>query len=98
MEQLLQQAPDVDAVFVASDLMAAGALTVLHRAGRRVPEDVAVGGFDDSHILPIWWCGTRPDFRPSACGLGRGCLRRPVRLDVRRSHPRPSRPILTPSI
>jgi DNA-binding LacI/PurR family transcriptional regulator len=50
MEQLLHQAPDLDAVFVASDLMAAGALSVLQRAGKRVPEDVAVGGFDDSHI------------------------------------------------
>ncbi len=50
MEQLLEQAPDLDAVFVASDLMAAGALTVLQRLGRRVPEDIAIGGFDDSHI------------------------------------------------
>jgi DNA-binding LacI/PurR family transcriptional regulator len=50
MERLLAQAPDLDAVFVASDLMAAGALTALRRAGRRVPEDVAVGGFDDSSI------------------------------------------------
>lgn len=47
-ELLLARAPDVDAVFVASDLMAQGVLTALHRAGRRVPEDVAVGGFDDS--------------------------------------------------
>ncbi|MGW2829715.1 LacI family DNA-binding transcriptional regulator [Streptomyces sp. NPDC001286] len=47
-ERLLAQAPDMDAVFVASDLMAQGALTALARAGRRVPEDVAVGGFDDS--------------------------------------------------
>lgn len=46
--QLLERAPDLDAVFVASDLMAQGVLTTLHRAGRRVPEDVAVGGFDDS--------------------------------------------------
>ena len=30
--------------------MAAGALAALRRAGRRVPEDVAVGGFDDSQI------------------------------------------------
>ncbi|MEV2227346.1 LacI family DNA-binding transcriptional regulator [Streptomyces phaeochromogenes] len=47
-ERLLAQCPDVDAVFVASDLMAQGVLTSLERAGRRVPEDVSVGGFDDS--------------------------------------------------
>jgi DNA-binding LacI/PurR family transcriptional regulator len=47
-ERLLARAPDMDAVFVASDLMAQGVLTALQRAGRRVPEDVAVGGFDDS--------------------------------------------------
>ncbi|MET7982790.1 MULTISPECIES: LacI family DNA-binding transcriptional regulator [unclassified Streptomyces] len=47
-EQLLDRAPDVDAVFVASDLMAQGVLAALRKAGRRVPEDVAVGGFDDS--------------------------------------------------
>ncbi len=47
-ERLLAGAPDLDAVFVASDLMAQGVLAALQRAGRRVPEDVAVGGFDDS--------------------------------------------------
>jgi DNA-binding LacI/PurR family transcriptional regulator len=36
--------------------MAAGALNVLHDSGRRVPEDVAVGGFDDSSIAT----STRP--------------------------------------
>jgi DNA-binding LacI/PurR family transcriptional regulator len=50
MEQLLEQSPDLDALFVASDLVAAGALSVLRRSGRKVPEDVAVGGFDDSHV------------------------------------------------
>jgi DNA-binding LacI/PurR family transcriptional regulator len=48
MTSLLSRSPDLDAVFVASDVMALGALTALRRAGRRVPEDVAVGGFDDS--------------------------------------------------
>lgn len=50
MARLLAQTSDVDAVFVASDLMAAGALAALRHAGRRVPEDVAVAGFDDSRI------------------------------------------------
>ena len=46
--QLVQEAPDLDALFVASDLMALGALRALRRAGRRVPEDVKVVGFDNS--------------------------------------------------
>jgi DNA-binding LacI/PurR family transcriptional regulator len=50
MQALLSRRPDVDAVFVASDLMASGALQVLRAAGRRVPADVAVVGFDDSPI------------------------------------------------
>ncbi|GAA0964004.1 LacI family DNA-binding transcriptional regulator [Frigoribacterium faeni] len=50
MRDLLAAEPDVDAVFAANDRMAAGALDALADAGRRVPEDVAVGGFDDSSI------------------------------------------------
>ncbi|MCC3765970.1 LacI family transcriptional regulator [Glycomyces sp. TRM65418] len=50
MHELLRNFPDLDAVFVASDLMAAGALQALRTAGRRVPGDVAVVGFDDSAI------------------------------------------------
>ena len=42
--------PTLDAVFVASDLMADGALRTLRQAGRRVPDDVAVIGFDDVEI------------------------------------------------
>ncbi|MDH2427179.1 LacI family DNA-binding transcriptional regulator [Sphaerisporangium sp. TRM90804] len=47
MRQLLDDDPDLDAVFAANDLMAIGALRALRAAGRRVPEDVAVVGFDD---------------------------------------------------
>jgi DNA-binding LacI/PurR family transcriptional regulator len=50
MQQLLRANPDIDAVFAASDLMAAGALGVLQAAGKRVPEDVALVGYDDSPI------------------------------------------------
>jgi DNA-binding LacI/PurR family transcriptional regulator len=48
MERLLLNHPDVDAVFAASDLMAAAAIGVLVQAKKRIPEDVAVIGFDDS--------------------------------------------------
>ncbi|WP_285632627.1 LacI family DNA-binding transcriptional regulator [Lentzea sp. NBRC 102530] len=48
MLQLLRRAPDLDAVFVAADIMALGALRVLQERGYRVPGDVAVVGFDDS--------------------------------------------------
>jgi DNA-binding LacI/PurR family transcriptional regulator len=50
MRQLLSTRPDIDAVFAASDLMAAGALQALRVARRRVPDDVAVVGFDDSPL------------------------------------------------
>jgi DNA-binding LacI/PurR family transcriptional regulator len=50
MNQLLQQAPDLDAVFVNSDLMAIAAIKVIQESGRKVPQDVAVIGFDDLAI------------------------------------------------
>jgi DNA-binding LacI/PurR family transcriptional regulator len=50
MRQILDARPEVDAVFAASDLMAAGAIQVLRAAGRRIPDDLAVAGFDDSPV------------------------------------------------
>ncbi len=48
MQRMLGAGVEPDAVFVASDLMARGAIRQLAASGRRVPEDVAVIGFDDS--------------------------------------------------
>ncbi|WP_410592305.1 LacI family DNA-binding transcriptional regulator [Amycolatopsis sp. lyj-23] len=50
MYRLLDRRPDLDAVFAASDVMAVGVLRALRRAGRRVPDDVAVVGFDNSPV------------------------------------------------
>lgn len=50
MQRILDGGRDFDALFVASDLMARGALATLGRAGIRVPEDAALIGFDDSPV------------------------------------------------
>ncbi|MFI0443904.1 LacI family DNA-binding transcriptional regulator [Actinomadura sp. 6N118] len=51
--ELLDQAPDMDAVFAADDPMALGAMQVLQKAGLRIPDDVAVIGFEDSARAPL---------------------------------------------
>jgi DNA-binding LacI/PurR family transcriptional regulator len=53
MQQLLENAPDLDAVFANSDLMAVGAINTLREHGRRVPQDVAVVGYDDLSIARV---------------------------------------------
>jgi DNA-binding LacI/PurR family transcriptional regulator len=53
MRALLARRPDLDGVFVASDLMAIGALRALTAAGRAVPTDVAVVGYDDAPLAQM---------------------------------------------
>ncbi len=45
--RLLARAPDIDALFAASDLTAFGAMRAIRSSGRRIPQDVAIVGFDD---------------------------------------------------
>lgn len=46
MRELLQEQQDFTAVFAISDIMAMGACRAIADAGKRVPEDIAVAGFD----------------------------------------------------
>ncbi|MCO4256072.1 LacI family DNA-binding transcriptional regulator [Pseudarthrobacter cellobiosi] len=48
---LFTEAPELDGVFAASDLMALGVIELVRSGGRRVPEDVAVVGFDNHALL-----------------------------------------------
>jgi LacI family transcriptional regulator len=52
-EVLMQRHPDIDAIFAGNDLMAVGALKALHRMGIKVPEQVAVCGFDGINMTEI---------------------------------------------
>ena len=69
MRELLAREPLIDGVFAASDAVAAGALEALRDAGRLVPDDVGVVGFDDSS----WALRTQPKLstvHQPAFGLG----------------------------
>jgi len=48
MANLLHTRPAPDAAFVANDAMAAGAIRAIREAGLRVPDDIAIVGFDDT--------------------------------------------------
>lgn len=46
-QRLLRRRPDITAIFAGNDQMAAGVLQALRDAGRSIPEDISVVGFDD---------------------------------------------------
>ena len=51
---LLEWHPEIDAVFVCNDQMALGAMKVAQKMGRKIPEDLAVVGFDDIPESPYF--------------------------------------------
>jgi len=53
--ELLDRQPDLDAVFASNDQMALGVLHAAHRLGRRVPEDLAVVGVDNTAEASHFW-------------------------------------------
>jgi LacI family transcriptional regulator len=55
IEQLLKNYPEMDAVFAANDQMALGVMQVCHRLGRRVPQDLAIVGFDNIPESAYYW-------------------------------------------
>ncbi len=72
---LLHRFADLDGIFAASDAIAVGAVDALQRAGRMVPRDVGVVGFDDSS----WATRSHPAIstvRQPASELGKAAARR----------------------
>ena len=55
MDRLFSTYPEMDAVFVSNDQMALGVLRTCRRLGRRVPDDLAVVGYDDIPEAEYFW-------------------------------------------
>ncbi|MBB5480886.1 LacI family DNA-binding transcriptional regulator [Micromonospora parathelypteridis] len=94
----LARDPSVTAIFCASDQLALGVLRALHEAGRRVPDDVSVVGFDGTsdgaHFLPPL-TSVRQDFAE----LGRRSLRLLLaQLDLPAHEPLRGRDVLVPEL
>lgn len=53
LEQILEQAPEVTAITCYSDSLAVGAMLAARQFSRRVPEDLAVVGFDDIPVASV---------------------------------------------
>lgn len=51
--ELLRQHPEIDGIFAANDIMAIGALKVAHQLGKKVPEELAVIGFDGIKLSTV---------------------------------------------
>jgi DNA-binding LacI/PurR family transcriptional regulator len=96
MGRLLATADQIDGVFAASDAMAAGAMWALQVLGRRVPDDVAVIGFDDSPIASA----TQPrlsSVRQPVENMGREMARLAVSLSAVRDQS-PRQMVLSPEL
>ncbi len=53
MKELLTRSPLPRAVFAVNDMMALGALVAIREAGLRVPDDIAIAGFDDITVAKL---------------------------------------------
>lgn len=80
MAELLERRPDLDGVFVSNDLMASGALRTLRERGLRVPDDVAVVGFDDMATVVGTTDPPLTTVRQDIEGMGRLMVRLLMRL------------------
>ncbi|MFF0203887.1 LacI family DNA-binding transcriptional regulator [Streptomyces sp. NPDC005017] len=96
MGELLDRRPDVDGVFVANDLMALGALRTLRERGRRVPEDVAVVGFDGMESVVRTSDPALTSVRQDIEGMGRLMVKLLMRM-LDKTHDPVAASLITPT-
>jgi LacI family transcriptional regulator len=89
VSKLLQLEEPPDAIFCASDRMAIGAMLACEEAGFRIPEDIAVVGFDDEDIASL----TQPSLttvRQDRTGLGTAAVEALLRIFENPDSPPPT--------
>lgn len=74
MATLLDRVPDLDAVVVANDRMALGAMHVIRRRGLVIPDDIAVTGFDDIEEA-AWFAPPLTSVQQPLAEMGRRAVR-----------------------
>lgn len=94
MRDLLDRQPELDAIFVASDLMARGAMEALADRRRTVPGDVAVVGFDDSDAAISGQIHLTTIRQPS---VEMGSRMAEILLDILHGHPPESPAVIMPT-
>ncbi|MGD0274213.1 MAG: substrate-binding domain-containing protein [Gaiellaceae bacterium] len=77
--QVLELPEPPDAIFCASDVMAIGAMAAIEEAGMRIPEDIAVAGFDDSDYASIV-VPSLTSVRQNLVGLGTAAVEAILRM------------------
>ncbi|MHB8060623.1 MAG: LacI family DNA-binding transcriptional regulator, partial [Gaiellaceae bacterium] len=77
--QLLELPEPPDAIFCVSDVMAIGAMLAIEQAGLRIPEDIAVVGFDDSDYAAIA-VPSITSVRQNLAGLGTAAVEAILRM------------------
>jgi LacI family transcriptional regulator len=85
-QKLLAEAPGITAIFAASDMMAFGAIRALMDAGRRIPDDVSVIGFDNVELSTIVNPPLTTIHQPKY-EIGRSAVEILLRLAGRGEHP-----------
>ncbi len=79
MTELLNLSPRPTAVFIASDVVALGAILAIHRAGLQLPDDIAMVGFDDIPLAE-YFDPPLTTVRLPAFGLGLAAAERVIQL------------------
>ncbi|MGZ4386017.1 MAG: LacI family DNA-binding transcriptional regulator [Gaiellaceae bacterium] len=93
-KRLLALADPPDAIACASDMMAAGAMLAIEEAGARVPDDIALSGFDDSHFAERM-SPALTTVRQDTAGLGKAAAEELLRMIADTAEPPPT--ILLPT-